>query len=57
MQFNLLLTVPGKPTELKAILRPDGNINVAWEKPIDPNGIIRKYQVRRKSLIQPSSGN
>ncbi|XP_068691171.1 receptor-type tyrosine-protein phosphatase kappa-like [Montipora foliosa] len=40
-----VISIPGKPTELKAILRPDGNINVAWEKPIDPNGIIRKYQI------------
>ena len=55
LEINLLFTVPGKPTEVKATL-DDGNINVAWEEPINPNGIIRKYQVRR-SLIQFSSGN
>ena len=54
LQINLLFTVPGKPRKVKAML-DDGNINVAWEEPFNPNGIIRKYQVR--SLIQFSSGN
>ncbi|XP_068719116.1 insulin-like peptide receptor [Montipora capricornis] len=36
--------LPGKPTEVKATL-DDGNINVTWEEPIDPNGIILKYQI------------
>ena len=55
LQIHLLFTVPGKPTEVEATL-DDGNINVSWEEPINPNGIILKYQVRR-SLIQFGSGN
>ena len=55
LQINLLFTVPGKPRKVKATL-VDGNINVAWEEPFNPNGIISKYKVRR-SLIQFSSGN
>ncbi|XP_068720403.1 receptor-type tyrosine-protein phosphatase delta-like [Montipora capricornis] len=36
--------IPGKPRKVIATL-VDGNINVAWEEPINPNGIIRKYQI------------
>ena len=36
--------VPGKPVNVRAKLEED-NINVLWEEPVNPNGIITKYNV------------
>ena len=39
--------MPGEPTNVWAKLKED-NINVFWEEPVNPNGIITKYEVNGK---------
>ena len=39
--------MPGKPAFVTAKLEED-NINVFWEEPVNPNGIITKYNVSGK---------
>ena len=36
--------MPGKPVNVRAKLEED-NINVLWEEPVNPNGIITEYNV------------
>ena len=36
--------MPGKPVNVRAKLEEE-NIDVLWEEPVNPNGIITKYEV------------
>ena len=36
--------MPDKPVKVRAKLEED-NINVLWEEPVNPNGIITEYNV------------
>ena len=42
--------MPGKPVNVRAKLEED-NINVFWEEPVNPNGIITEYNVSGNSLL------
>ena len=42
--------MPGKPTNVRAKLEEE-NINVFWEEPVNPNGIITKYEVSGKYVL------
>lgn len=43
--FPLLLLVPGQPNDLKAEAINSSAVFLNWTEPLEPNGILLKYQV------------
>ncbi|XP_049818857.1 Down syndrome cell adhesion molecule-like protein Dscam2 isoform X3 [Aethina tumida] len=42
--------VPGQPVDIKVVVSSPQSLKVSWLPPIDPNGIITKYNLYKRSM-------
>lgn len=43
-------SVPGPPADIKAVVSSPQSLKVSWLPPHEPNGIITKYSLYRRSM-------
>lgn len=44
------LVVPGSPADLKVAISSSQSLKLSWLPPLEPNGIITKYNLYKRSL-------
>ncbi|XP_072391711.1 cell adhesion molecule Dscam2 isoform X1 [Diabrotica undecimpunctata] len=42
--------VPGPPADLKVVVSSPQSLKVSWLKPVEPNGVLTKYNLYRRSM-------
>lgn len=48
--INLLFLVPGTPADIKVVVSSPQSLLISWLPPIEPNGIITKYFLYKRSM-------
>ena len=46
-----LIIVPSAPADIKAVTSGETSVIVSWRTPEMPNGVIQKYTVHRREVI------
>ena len=49
--FVFFLSAPGKPDDVKLLSIHSSQLHLTWQKPQNPNGIIRGYVVTWKKVL------
>lgn len=48
--MRLFCVVPGAPADIKAVVSSPQSLKVSWLPPLDPNGVITKYNLYRRNM-------
>lgn len=46
----MVIIVPGPPLDIKAVVSSPQSMKVSWLPPLEPNGIITKFNLYRRSM-------
>ena len=57
LHFNSISTVPGIVENLNLALINSTHLNVSWEEPSEPNGVITGYNLTYSSVYLPNNNN
>lgn len=43
--MNYVVVAPGSPVNVQAVTVSESSVNVSWQQPLSPNGVITNYSV------------
>ena len=48
--FKICIVAPTEPVSLKTSFTPPTSLTVTWGQPVEPNGVVKYYNVRYRQL-------
>ena len=48
--FKICIVAPTEPVSLKTSFTPPTSLMVTWGQPVEPNGVVKYYNVRYRQL-------
>ena len=48
--FKICIVAPTEPVSLKTSFTPPTSLTVTWDQPVEPNGVVKYYNVRYRQL-------